>query len=117
MRYGYEVEKEPLYAVKGLTDYFRYDNKVILFNDKQEALEIANKIGECCEIEEFDYINDLNFILISDLRNDGQTDEKEPLYYVKLPEIGYMRFGYRYFYSEDVEEAKKYTEQEIKAID
>ncbi|MGH2144013.1 DUF1642 domain-containing protein, partial [Enterococcus faecalis] len=42
---------------------------------------------------------------------------KEPLYYVKLPEIGYMSFGYRYFYSEDVEEAKKYTEQEIKAID
>ncbi|EGO8059223.1 DUF1642 domain-containing protein [Enterococcus faecalis] len=115
--FGYEVEKEPLYAVKGLTDYFRYDNKVILFNDKQEALEIANKIGECCEIEEFDYINDLNFILISDLRNDEQTDEKEPLYYVKLPEIGYMRFGYRYFYSENIEEAKKYTEQEIKAID
>ncbi|MGH2202171.1 DUF1642 domain-containing protein, partial [Enterococcus faecalis] len=83
----------------GLTDYFRYDNKVILFNDKQEALEIPNKIGECCEIEEFDYIHDLNFILISDLRNDGQTDEKEPLYFVKSPEIGYMRFGYRYFYS------------------
>ncbi|EME6187130.1 DUF1642 domain-containing protein [Enterococcus faecalis] len=48
---------------------------------------------------------------------DGYEVEKEPLYYVKLPEIGYMRFGYRYFYSEDVEEAKKYTEQEIKAID
>lgn len=60
---GYEVEKEPLYAVKGLTDYFRYDNKVILFNDKQEALDIANKIGECCEIEEFDYANNSNFIL------------------------------------------------------
>lgn len=60
---GYEVEKEPLYAVKGLTDYFRYDNKVILFNDKQEASDIANKIGECCEIEEFDYANNSNFIL------------------------------------------------------
>ncbi|WP_430603353.1 hypothetical protein IGK54_000796 [Enterococcus sp. DIV2384] len=48
---------------------------------------------------------------------DGYEVEKEPLYYVKLPEIGYMRFGYRYFYSEDVEEAKKYTEQEIKAVD
>lgn len=47
----------------------------------------------------------------------GYEVEKEPLYYVKLPEIGYMRFGYRYVYSEDVEEAKKYTEQEIKAID
>ncbi|MDV2513016.1 DUF1642 domain-containing protein [Enterococcus faecalis] len=60
---GYEVEKEQLYAVKGLTDYFRYENKVILFNDKQEALDIANKIGECCEIEEFDYANNSNFIL------------------------------------------------------
>ncbi|EGO8140418.1 DUF1642 domain-containing protein [Enterococcus faecalis] len=117
MRYGYEVEKEPLYAVKGLTDYFRYDNKVILFNDKQEVLEIANKIGECCGIEEFNYINDLNFILISDLRNDEQTDEKEPLYYVKLPEIGYMRFGFCIPITENIEEAKKYTEQEIKAID
>lgn len=48
---------------------------------------------------------------------DGYEVMKEPLYYVKLPEIGYMRFGYRYFYSEDVEEAKKYTEQEIKAVD
>ncbi|EGO2660093.1 DUF1642 domain-containing protein, partial [Enterococcus faecalis] len=115
--FGYEVEKEPLYAVKGLTDYFRYDNKVILFNDKQEALEIANKIGECCGIEEFNYINDLNFILISDLRNDEQTDEKEPLYYVKLPEIGYMRFGFCIPITENIEEAKKYTEQEIKAID
>ncbi|EIX6401519.1 DUF1642 domain-containing protein, partial [Enterococcus faecalis] len=115
--FGYEVEKEPLYAVKGLTDYFRYDNKVILFNDKQEALEIANKIGECCGIEEFNYINDLNFILISDLRNDEQTDEKEPLYYVKLPEIGYMRFGFCIPITENIEEAKKYTEQEIKAVD
>ncbi|HDS5859974.1 TPA: DUF1642 domain-containing protein [Escherichia coli] len=115
--FGYEVEKEPLYAVKGLTDYFRYDNKVILFNDKQEVLEIANKIGEYCGIEEFNYINDLNFILISDLRNDEQTDEKEPLYYVKLPEIGYMRFGFCIPITENIEEAKKYTEQEIKAID
>lgn len=60
---GYEVEKEPLYAIKGLTDYFRYENKVILFNDKQEALDIANKIGEYCDIEEFDYANNSNFIL------------------------------------------------------
>ncbi|WP_233050379.1 DUF1642 domain-containing protein [Enterococcus faecalis] len=63
VRYGYEVEKEPLYAIKGLTDYFRYENKVILFNDKQEALDIANKIGEYCDIEEFDYANNSNFIL------------------------------------------------------
>lgn len=43
--------------------------------------------------------------------------EKEPLYYVKLPEIGYMRFGFCIPVTENIEEAKKYTEQEIKAID
>ena len=65
---GYEVEKQ-LYAVRGLTDYFRLDNKVILFDDKQKALDIANKIGECCEIEVLDRSSDLNFILISEIRN------------------------------------------------
>ncbi|EGO8908302.1 DUF1642 domain-containing protein [Enterococcus faecalis] len=43
--------------------------------------------------------------------------EKEQLYYVKLPEIGYMRFGKKYFYSTDKEDAKRYTENQIKAID
>ncbi len=43
--------------------------------------------------------------------------EKEQLYYVKLPEIGYMRFGKKYFYSTDKEDAKRYTENQIKTID
>ncbi|EGO8268993.1 DUF1642 domain-containing protein [Enterococcus faecalis] len=47
----------------------------------------------------------------------GYEVEKEPLYYVKLPEIGYMRFGKKYFYSTDKEDAKRYTENQIKAID
>lgn len=47
----------------------------------------------------------------------GYEVEKEPLYYVKLPEIGYMRFGKKYFYSTDKEDAKRYTEKQIKAID
>lgn len=47
----------------------------------------------------------------------GYEVEKEPLYYVKLPEIGYMRFGFCIPITENIEEAKKYTEQEIKAID
>lgn len=46
----------------------------------------------------------------------GYKVEKEPLYYVKLPEIGYMRFGFCIPITENIEEAKKYTEQEIKAI-
>lgn len=47
----------------------------------------------------------------------GYEVEKEPFYYVKLPEIGYMRFGKKYFYSTDKEDAKRYTENQIKAID
>ena len=45
----------------------------------------------------------------------GYEVEKEQLYYVKLPEIGYMRFGKKYFYSTDKEDAKRYTENQIKA--
>ncbi|MGL9940901.1 MULTISPECIES: DUF1642 domain-containing protein [Enterococcus] len=48
---------------------------------------------------------------------DGYEVKKEPLYYVKLPEIGYMRFGFCIPVTENIEEAKKYTEQEIKAVD
>ncbi|EGO6516585.1 DUF1642 domain-containing protein [Enterococcus faecalis] len=48
---------------------------------------------------------------------EGYEVEKEQLYYVKLPEIGYMRFGKKYFYSTDKEDAKRYTENQIKAID
>ncbi|EGO6562057.1 hypothetical protein EB34_01482 [Enterococcus faecalis] len=47
----------------------------------------------------------------------GYDIEKEQLYYVKLTEIGYMRFGKKYFYSTDKEDAKRYTENQIKAID
>ncbi|MGM0210993.1 DUF1642 domain-containing protein [Enterococcus sp. AZ112] len=47
----------------------------------------------------------------------GYEVEEEPLYYVKLPEIGYMRFGFCIPITESIDEAKKYTEQEIKAID
>lgn len=49
--------------------------------------------------------------------NNGYEVEKEQLYYVKLPEIGYMRFGKKYFYSTDKKDAKRYTENQIKAID
>lgn len=48
---------------------------------------------------------------------DGYEVKKEPLYYVKLPEIGYMRFGFCIPITESIDEAKKYTEQEIKAVD
>lgn len=48
---------------------------------------------------------------------DGYEVMKEPLYYVELSGIGYARFGFCIPITENIEEAKKYTEQEIKAID
>ncbi|HAP2781466.1 TPA: DUF1642 domain-containing protein, partial [Enterococcus faecalis] len=52
MRYGYEVEKEQLYwAVRGVTDYFRCDEKIIVFKKEEEALEVANLIGINTEVK------------------------------------------------------------------
>jgi len=55
--------------------------------------------------------------LFVDAVSNGFEVEKEPRYYVKLPGIGYARFGFCIPVTESIEEAKKYTEQEIKAID
>lgn len=61
--------------------------------------------------------NDSNKHILEQAWVNGYEVEKEQLYYVKLPEIGYMRFGKKYFYSTDKEDAKRYTENQIKAID
>uniref|UniRef100_UPI001CCFE014 DUF1642 domain-containing protein n=1 Tax=Enterococcus faecalis TaxID=1351 RepID=UPI001CCFE014 len=58
MRYGYEVEKEQLYwAVRGVTDYFRCDEKIIVFKKEEEALEVANLIGINTEVKKMDSID------------------------------------------------------------
>lgn len=61
--------------------------------------------------------NDSNKHILEQAWVNGYEVEKEQLYYVKLPEIGYMRFGKKYFYSTDKEDAKRYTENQIKTID
>ena len=63
-----------------------------------------------------DWLMSVDYETVLSLVN-GYEVEKEQLYYVKLPEIGYMRFGKKYFYSTDKEDAKRYTENQIKAID
>ncbi|MHA3876765.1 DUF1642 domain-containing protein [Enterococcus faecalis] len=103
-------------------DKHKYSTDIIdLFLSVEYATDSDGFIAEKWDYsgEFYDWLNnsaDVQFTLCDAMRY-GYEVMKEPLYYVKLPEIGYMRFGYRYFYSEDVEEAKKYTEQEIKSID
>ncbi|HIB1823519.1 TPA: DUF1642 domain-containing protein [Enterococcus faecalis] len=103
-------------------DKHKYSTNIIdLFSNVEYATDSDGFIAEKWEYrgELYDWLSDNSDTLFTlcDAIRYGYEVEKEPLYYVKLPEIGYMRFGYRYFYSKDVEEAKKYTEQEIKAID
>lgn len=68
------------------------------------------------KVENWVFEND-NDKLLANAWVNGYEVETEQLYYVKLPEIGYMRFGKKYFYSTDKEDAKRYTENQIKAID
>lgn len=68
------------------------------------------------KVENWVFEND-NDKLLANAWVNGYEVETEQLYYVKLPEIGYMRFGKKYFYSTDKEDAKRYTENQIKTID
>lgn len=49
--------------------------------------------------------------------NDIEYVVKEKLYYVRLPKLGYMRKSELYPLTSHVEDASKYSELEIKAID
>ena len=121
---GYEVEKEPFsWAVKGITDYFKYGGKIIVFKNEEEALEVANLIGINTEVEKMNNIDCQDCISIEELR----SEKKEQLYYVALPKLDDSDF--RYLWT-DVDgtvytQARKglcigklkHTESEIKAID
>ena len=124
MRYGYEVEKEQLYwAVRGVTDYFRCDEKIIVFKKEEEALEVANLIGINTEVKKMDSIDCSECISIEELRNENE----EPLFYVALPKIGDTEFCYLWTDTDGAVYTQgnkglcigrlKHTEQEIKAID
>lgn len=86
-------------------------------SDKVDIIGSAVSFSSAMPTAEFSKWFKTNGDLLIDALANGYEVEKEPLYYVKLPEIGYMRFGFCIPITESIEEAKKYTEQEIKAID
>ncbi|MDD0850789.1 DUF1642 domain-containing protein [Enterococcus faecalis] len=108
---------EPKKAVLPKTADDFIEESLGIGSDKVDIISSADSFSQEIPDDEFYLWFKSNRDLFVDALANGYEVKKEPLYYVKLPEIGYMRFGYRYFYSEDLEEAKKYTEQEIKAID
>ncbi|OFA12361.1 hypothetical protein ENFAE_17720 [Enterococcus faecalis] len=86
-------------------------------SDKVDIISSADYFSQEIPDDEFSLWFKSNRDLFVDALANGYEVKKEPLYYVKLPEIGYMRFGFCIPVTESIEEAKKYTEQEIKAID
>lgn len=86
-------------------------------SDKVDIISSADSFSSSMPADEFSLWFKSNRDLFVDALANGYEVEKEPLYYVKLPEIGYMRFGFCIPVTESIDEAKKYTEQEIKAID
>ncbi|HBI2036476.1 TPA: DUF1642 domain-containing protein [Enterococcus faecalis] len=103
-------------------DKHKYSTDIIdLFLSVEYATDSDGFVAEKWDYsgEFYDWLSnsaDIQFTLCDAMRY-GYEVEKEQLYYVKLPEIGYMRFGKKYFYSTDKEDAKRYTENQIKAID
>ncbi|MGQ4824822.1 DUF1642 domain-containing protein [Enterococcus faecalis] len=103
-------------------DKHKYSTDIIdLFLSVEYATDSDGFVAEKWDYsgEFYDWLSnsaDIQFTLCDAMRY-GYEVEKEQLYYVKLPEIGYMRFGFCIPITENIEEAKKYTEQEIKAID
>ncbi|MEM5063030.1 DUF1642 domain-containing protein [Enterococcus faecalis] len=103
-------------------DKHKYSTNIIdLFSNVEYATDSDGFIAEKWEYrgEFYDWLSDNadTLFTLCDAVRYGYEVEKEQLYYVKLPEIGYMRFGFCIPITENIEEAKKYTEQEIKAID
>ena len=84
-----------------------------LGSDKVDIIDSAISFSRAMPDDEFSLWFKLNKDLFVDAVSNGYEVEKEQLYYVKLPEIGYMRFGKKYFYSTDKEDAKRYTENQI----
>lgn len=101
----------PKFVAYFIEDGNNYDK--IAFLAHQKYLGINSLMREC---PVKDWLMSVDYETVLSLVN-GYEVEKEQLYYVKLPEIGYMRFGKKYFYSTDKEDAKRYTENQIKAID
>lgn len=101
----------PKFVADFIEDGNHYDKIAFLVHQKYLGI---NSLMRECPVK--DWLMSVDYETVLSLVN-GYEVEKEQLYYVKLPEIGYMRFGKKYFYSTDKEDAKRYTENQIKAID
>ncbi|EOB3346915.1 DUF1642 domain-containing protein [Enterococcus faecalis] len=101
----------PKFVADFIEDGNHYDK--IAFLVHQKFLGVNSLMREC---NVKDWLMSVDYETVLSLVN-GYEVETEQLYYVKLPEIGYMRFGKKYFYSTDKEDAKRYTENQIKSID
>ncbi|TKN01895.1 DUF1642 domain-containing protein [Enterococcus faecalis] len=100
---------------KTATDFI--EESLGMGSDKVDIISSADSFSQEIPDDEFSLWFKSNRDLFVDALANGYEVEKEPLYYVKLPEIGYMRFGFCIPITESIDEAKKYTEQEIKAVD
>ncbi|MFB5292250.1 DUF1642 domain-containing protein [Enterococcus faecalis] len=83
-------------------------------SDKVDIINSADSFSQEMPDDEFSLWFKSNRDLFVDAVSKGY---EEQLYYVKLPGIGYARFGFCIPITESIEGAKKYTKQEIKAID
>nr|WP_317753292.1 DUF1642 domain-containing protein [Enterococcus faecalis] len=101
----------PKFVADFIEDGNHYDKIAFLVHQKYLGI---NSIMRECPVKK--WLMSVDYETVLSLVN-GYEVEKEQLYYVKLTEIGYMRFGKKYFYSTDKEDAKRYTEKQIKAID
>ncbi|OAD10289.1 DUF1642 domain-containing protein [Enterococcus faecalis] len=101
----------PKFVADFIEDGNHYDKIAFLVHQKYLGI---NSLMRECPVK--DWLMSVDYETVLSLVN-GYEVEKEQLYYVKLTEIGYMRFGKKYFYSTDKEDAKRYTENQIKAID
>ncbi|MBF0021203.1 DUF1642 domain-containing protein [Enterococcus faecalis] len=101
----------PKFVADFIEDDNHYDKIAFLVHQKYLGI---NSLMRECDVK--DWLMSVDYETVLSLVN-GYEVEEEQLYYVKLPEIGYMRFGKKYFYSTDKEDAKRYTEKQIKAID
>lgn len=111
-----QVEKPKKAVLPKIADEFIKEG-LSMGSDKVDIIGSAVSFSSAMPTAEFSMWFKTNGDLLIDALANGYEVEKEPLYYVKLPEIGYARFGFCIPITESIEEAQKYTEQEIKAVD
>ena len=99
---------EPKKAVlpKTATDFI--EESLGMGSDKVDIISSADSFSQEIPDDEFSLWFKSNRDLFVDALANGYEVEKEPLYYVKLPVIGYLN---------NPDGGIKHTEQEIKAID